>query len=315
MSALVSIVIPAYNSADFITMTLDSCLAQTYPHVEIIVVDDGSTDNTVDVVRAYGDKVCLIQQANQGPAIARNTGVDAAQGEFIQLCDSDDLLLPTKIERCVPLIQNKPEVALAFCQMIPVDEAGVVVSDTQPYPMEDSGFFSNDDLFCKILRFNGSPIQTSTWLIRKTALQAVGGLRGDSDLRGTEDWDVLLRLASAYEFAGIPEILVHYRHRSGALTQQPIKMAKGRLTTIRYARDYEGRTDCFSDSEYDALEASRYHVLAMTLWHAGDTKGARDAFRTAIRIHPPHARMRRLYTWLSYIAPASVVNHINAILS
>lgn len=314
MSALVSIVIPAYNSAEFIAETLDSCLAQTYPHIEIIVVDDGSTDNTVDVVRAYGDDVRLIEQANQGAAIARNVGVDVAKGDFVQFCDSDDLLLPTKIERCMPLIQNQSDVALAFSQMMPVDENGVVIPDAMPRPTVEHGFFSHDDLFCKILRFNGSPIQTSTWLIRKAAFQAVGGFRADDDLRVAEDWDVLLRLVSAYDFAGLPEILVHYRQRSGSLTRQPIMMARGRLRAIRYARDYAGRTACFSDSAYDALEAGRYHVLAMALWDTGDTEGARDAFRTAMRMYPPDATIRRLYVWLSYVAPAAVVYRINALL-
>ncbi|MGB7339227.1 MAG: glycosyltransferase family A protein, partial [Phototrophicaceae bacterium] len=94
MTDRVSIIIPAYNSATYIRETLDSCLAQTYPALELIVIDDGSTDATVAIVQSYGDAVRLIQQANQGPALARNTGIEAATGAYIKFCDADDILYP-----------------------------------------------------------------------------------------------------------------------------------------------------------------------------------------------------------------------------
>lgn len=312
MKPLVSIVIPAYNSAAFIRDALDSCLAQTYPHTEIIVVDDGSTDNTCDIVRSYGERIRLVQQPNSGPAIARNTGVAHAQGDYIQFCDSDDYLLPEKIGRCLPLLLDDATVGLAFCQMQPMDENGNTMLDAAPVP--DASYFSADNLFCKLLYANGSPIQTSTWLVRKSALLDVGAYRDDPDHYCAEDWDLLLRLASHYRFAGVPEVLVHYRQRTGALTTDPLLMARGRLATVRYARSYPPRSACLSDDAYDALEASRYHVLARTLWQQGDNAAARIAFRQAATLHPPHARIRHLYAWLTYIAPASIMDTLNALL-
>ena len=96
---LVSVVMPAYNSADFIAQSLTCALSQSYCNVEIIVVDDGSTDNTVEIVSSYGDNITLIQQQNAGSASARNRGAAAASGEWLAFLDSDDLWTDDKIER------------------------------------------------------------------------------------------------------------------------------------------------------------------------------------------------------------------------
>jgi glycosyltransferase involved in cell wall biosynthesis len=311
MNDLVSIVIPAYNSAEFIPETLEACLAQSYSPIEIVVVDDGSSDDTLAIVRSY-ESLRVIQQDNSGPAIARNTGVQAAKGEYIQFCDSDDILHPEKIARCLAILRENPDAALAYCRMQAIDTQGNILSDAATSPPEH--FFETNELFCKILNTNGSPIQTSTVLARKMALLDVGVYRADPNYRCSEDWDLLLRLADQYPFVGIDETLVSYRHRPDALTHETLLMAEGRLRTVIYARDYSKRKQCMSDRDYDVLEAGRYHVLAMTQWAEGNRKAAREAFLQAAKLTKNGASLRRIYALLSYIFPASLTEQIDRVL-
>jgi len=106
---LVSAIIPTYNRAHVICDAVESILAQTYREIEVIVVDDGSKDDTLPRLKQYGDRIRVVSQANAGPAAARNRGIAVAQGELIAFLDSDDLWLSTKIERQVALLQRAGE--------------------------------------------------------------------------------------------------------------------------------------------------------------------------------------------------------------
>ena len=107
---LVSVVIPSYNCGGVIGDTLESVLAQDYPALEVIVVDDGSTDDTCDVVARYGDRVTLLQQRNAGAAVARNAGIRCARGDYVALLDADDLWLPGKLSIQVDHLEGNPQV-------------------------------------------------------------------------------------------------------------------------------------------------------------------------------------------------------------
>ena len=299
MNEAVSIVIPAYNSEKFIRETLDSCLAQTYPNIELIVIDDGSSDNTVEIVQSYGEKVCLIQQSNSGPAIARNTGIEAAKADYIQFCDSDDVLHPEKIERCMAIMLDKPEIALVYAKVRQVAADGESATGLPDFPPDD--YFETGQLFCKILHHGGSPLQTSTLLVRKSALESVGMYRADPYHRCAEDWDLLLRLADSYEMAGVPEILTDYRHHGHTLTTDKLLMAEGRLQTVQYARHYATRKTCMDDKAYDKLEAGRHHRLAMLLWGANRREEARQHLSQAIQLTENGRFMRMLARSLTYL--------------
>src|ERR1043165_5503387 len=109
---LVSIVIPTYNYAHFLSQAVESALAQTYPNTEVIVVDDGSTDHTRQVLAAYGDRIRYTHQVNKGLSAARNTGIRKARGELIALLDSDDVLYPPRVEAGVSFLRRFPEFGL-----------------------------------------------------------------------------------------------------------------------------------------------------------------------------------------------------------
>lgn len=297
----VSIIIPTYNRKHFVTDAIDSCLAQTYPNCEIIVVDDGSTDGTEAFLRdTYGARIHYIYQANQGPAIARNIGISSANGAFIHFCDADDQLLPHKIETCVAYVQAHPDIDVVHTYYQFVAPDGKTPVDTTPFPQ------FGEDLFCTLLRLTGNHILISSTMIRKAALDDVGMFAHDPDYRSAEDWDLFLRLSAKYKFHGIDERLVLRRMHGDMLSDDRYHGALGRLKTIQNARNY-GWERCMSADEFDAIESARYHMLALQVWENGDRAQARKLFHDAIKLYPPDARMRKLYQLYTYALPASSV--------
>ncbi len=296
---LVSVVIPAYNSAGYIGDAVDSCLAQTYPNCEIIVVDDGSTDDTSHLLKTrYGERIRYIYQDNAGPGAARNRGIEAARGTFVQFCDSDDQLLPSKIARCMEVFQEQPEVGVVYTNYDHVQPDGQTRLPI-PTPALLSG-----DIFCDLLLSNANAILTSTAVVRRAALLEIGLFDEQRDIVCVEDWDLFLRLATRYPFASIDEALVLYRRHPDGLTANPYFSALGRLIVVQKARHYAGRDHCLDDAAYDRLEAGRHHVLAMTYWNMGRRADTRREFREAARLDAAHQRAVRYNIILTYAFPA-----------
>lgn len=299
---LVSIIIPTFNRRQFVADAIESCLAQTYANCEIIVVDDGSSDGTGDTLQErYGQRVGYIHQANQGPGIARNRGIEAASGEFIHFLDADDQLHERKIEICLEAFRQRPDVAVVYTHYQQVASDGRRPVETGPFEQY------TDDIYCELLRQTGCRILTSSSMCRTSALRAVGGFADDVEFRSAEDWDLFLRLASAYRFQGIDEPLVYRRVHEGMISDHKLYGAYGRLKTIQNARHY-GWEGCMSQSEFDQLEAARHHVYAFYLWAAGRRGEARRHFIRASRIFPPLARQRRLYAFYTRFLPPQSLN-------
>jgi glycosyltransferase involved in cell wall biosynthesis len=206
---LVSVIIPAYNAEKFIGVTLDSVLAQTYKNIEILVVDDGSTDRTVDIVqrRALEDKrITLLRQKNQGVAAARNLAIRHSTGEYIAPIDADDIWYSLKLEKQVAcMIEGGSRVGIVSSWFIFIDEDGeslnVWVANRTDGCVQELLIYQN-------------PIPASIPLIRRTALDRVGFYNQDlrkQHAQGLEDWELGLRIAQHYEFRTVPEILIGYR--------------------------------------------------------------------------------------------------------
>lgn len=214
---LVSVVIAAYNAAGFIETTCRSAMNQTCAAIEIIVVDDGSTDGTSAVIEALAltdPRIRLIRQANLGVAAARNRAIAAASGEFIAPLDADDLWDPTKLARQVARLQEAgPAAGMAYCWWVWID-----VHDT---PLDRSPLWRIEGRVLERLaevNFTGS---ASIPLYRRSCLEQVGAY--DSTLRdkgsqGCEDWDLALRVAEHYEVVVVPAMLVGYRRRGDSMS-------------------------------------------------------------------------------------------------
>ena len=298
---LISIVIPTFNRRHFVGDAIDSCLAQTYPHREIIVVDDGSADGSASALRAqYADRIRLIVQQNQGPAIARNRGIAAAKGDFIHFLDADDMLAPDKLRLCLDRFIQQPDIAVIYTHHQLVSADGRKHLPTPPFRQFCA------DAFCQLLRNSGDHILLSTTLIRRSALRSVGGFEDSSDFRSAEDWDLFLRLAQKHKFHAINQPLVFRRVHADMLSDDRLQTALGRLRALENARDYGWRR-CMDAAEFQQRLAARHHVLALAWWRHGERAKARDSFAKACQIYPPDSMPRRLfslYTWL--LPPASV---------
>ncbi len=294
---LVSVIIPTYNRARFLGDAVDSCLAQTHPKREIIVVDDGGDDDTERLLRrAYGSAIRYIYQRNQGPGIARNTGIAAARGEFIHFLDADDQLLPRKIEICLDVFRREPDVAVVYTHFQQVASDGA-----SPLPTPAFARYG-DEIFCEMLRQTGCHILLSASMYKTAALRAVGGFADDPEFRSAEDWDLLLRLAARFRFVGIDQPLVRRRAHGDMISDHKLYGALGRLKTIQRARAYGGER-CMTAADYDRLEAARHHVYALALWRAGQRTLARSHFHSAAALFPPEAPQRRLYALLTLCLP------------
>ncbi|MDV3351384.1 glycosyltransferase family A protein [Leptothoe sp. LEGE 181152] len=186
-SPLVSIVIPCYNAENYVSEAIDSALSQSYANVEVIVVDDGSSDQSRDIVQSYGEKVRFKQNHHQGACCARNTGLEISQGEFIQFLDADDVLLPHKLETQLPfLVSNQYD--LVFCN-------GYLFGDDRPQrPIKKLRALpspTNTDPFIYCF-FNG--FGTEGPLHRRSLLEKVGGFR--AGLVGAQEYDLHVRLSA-----------------------------------------------------------------------------------------------------------------------
>ena len=206
----ISVVIPAYNAASFLPRCLRSVFAQTLKPEEIIVVDDGSSDNTAEVAAELGVKV--IRRANGGPSAAKNTGMQSALSEWIALLDADDMWAPERLERQAALV--RPETVLVYTGIRIFDDKGV--RDEQPAIDAVSAK--------KMLRYR-NPITPSAVLVRREMALRDGGFR--EDVRYCEDWEMWVRLGRLGEFAAVADPLTDYYVYPDSLSANPKKMLAG----------------------------------------------------------------------------------------
>ena len=222
---LVSVVIPTYDGAYYLGETIGSVLAQTYPHLEVLVVDDGSTDGTPNAAVAGHDadpRVRYLRQANAGTAAARNLGVAHARGEFIALLDHDDLWEPHKLERQLPLFAGDDPAIGAVIARIEFFRTATGENTAEYFPGRELDV--HDLLAHRVL-----PIQTVVF--RRDALAAVGPF--DVDLRGTDDWDLGIRLAARFRIVGLPETLARVRLHPGQQGSDASRMYRQAMRVLR----------------------------------------------------------------------------------
>lgn len=211
MSASVAIVIPCYNDAAWVGEAIQSCLDQSLPAQEIIVVDDGSTDRSVEVIRGFGSAVKLIQGAHLGGCAARNQGWRAAKADWIQFLDSDDLMHPEKLSVHLPRALAAPTHHLTFCGSKVVDlESGALKHHS-----------AHGDSVHPLVRHYEESINPSMPLFPRRVLEQVGGFA--EGLKNCQDRDLHFRLwLEGYELVPIHEWLVTIRKRKGSVSSSPL---------------------------------------------------------------------------------------------
>lgn len=240
----VSVVIPTYNSARFLATAIRSVLAQTYKEYEIIVVDDGSSDNTTEVIKKFGEVCTYIWQRNAGTAAARNNGIAASRGHLIAFLDADDAWLPGKLEAQVRLFEEKPEVGLVETASYLCDEDLNPIRYLPPARLRGDVF---EDMLV-----NGKGLVCSSVVVRRSLLERVGGF--NTSFRFIEDREMWLRLAKHCDFDFLEEAYVYYRVHPGN------KLTHGRMILCEHSGILEQHLPHRQDLVDRTNEILRRHV-------------------------------------------------------
>ncbi|MDX6555988.1 MAG: hypothetical protein QOD86_2183 [Miltoncostaeaceae bacterium] len=260
---LVSVVIPCYGQAHYLTEAIESALAQTYPQVEVVVVDDGSRDNTSAVAGAYPG-VRVVRQENAGLAAARNAGLRVTDGEFLVFLDADDRLLPHAVETGLAELAKDTRAAFAAGHYRHIDANG----EAAPGPRLER---VESDPYAALLRVNWTGMP-ATCVFRREPLVAAGGF--DRGVGGAEDYDACLRLAGRHPAASHDVVVAEYRRHGRSMTGDPARM----LRAVMRAHAREARTPAGRRCRSSVLAGRRF-------WRTyyGDPLG--QAVRTAAREH------------------------------
>jgi LmbE family N-acetylglucosaminyl deacetylase/GT2 family glycosyltransferase len=214
MTPVASVIIPSYQHAQYIRDAVDSALAQTVP-VEVIVVDDGSTDDTVAQLASYDERVTVIRLPHGGPSVARNAGIDAARGEFVMLLDADDFIMPNKVER--QLAEFTPDIGWVLCDTRIEDESKQRM--TRASVQYDYGRKQLGGWILPLLD-HGNFIPIMAPLIRRSVL---GDTIRFSDHDVPEDWAFWRKVASSARLRYVPEVLAVYQKRKNGRSRLPLK--------------------------------------------------------------------------------------------
>ena len=224
---LVSVIIPAYNAEAFIRRTLTSVLSQTYTNIEILVVDDGSQDQTAMIVESFiqqDRRVQLLQQTNSGVASARNLAIENSRGEYIAPIDADDIWYPQNIEKQVQcMLETGASVGVVYAFSVIIDEHDLLTGGYQSSKEQGNVYIP--------LLFGSFIGNGSATLIRRACVEQVGGYSRYLG-KGCEDWELYLRIAEHYEFRVVPEFLIGYRQVVGSMSCNLIAMANNHQVVL-----------------------------------------------------------------------------------
>ena len=293
----VSVIIPSYNYANFLPEAVESIFNQTFQDFEVIVVDDGSTDNTQEVVQTFADRERFhyIYLDNQGLAATRNTGLRAAKGEFIAFLDADDIILPNKLDVQVNWLRNNPDYGLVGSGYYYMDEHGVPIEVQRPW-------LRSPYLNIKDLLFD-CPFIVHAILVKKEWVDKVGGF--DSQLRRVEDWDLWIRMAYAgCKMGWVEEIVCAYRMFPGQMTRNAAAQKKVTVSVMNKFFDQPELPDSLLALKSDVLTRV-YLVCAGREYGADQCDDAQESIAEAVRLTPTLATTRQdelidsLLSWTS----------------
>jgi len=278
---LISVIIPTHNRAAYLKEAIGGVLSQTIKGFEIIVVDDGSTDNTKEVVASYKDKVRYIFQKNSERAVARNNGILQAKGDYIAFLDSDDIWLPEHLQACLRAFHNAPKgTGLAFSGSYLMDKKGKIISKIGLSP-------ANGDVLKKIVsRFSSGGCNSSSCLVKKDIFDKAGYFNEDKDLSiSGEDWEMWARLAAHTKFVSTNSYTVKIRFHQEASRRQVDRMAFSMakaLDTVYANPEISAKIMEVRRQAYSSLNA----VIAINYYASGDMKNARRYLRKSLQHNP-----------------------------
>ena len=288
MIPAVSVVIATYNRCEYLGATLDSIFAQKFRDYEVIVVDDGSTDDTRRLIASYGPRISYYYQDNAGPSAARNLGVRQAKAAWISIQDSDDISLSNHLEILYHYVQSHPEVGFVFANGKylggPVHKRKTIIPETKscrlagrPVRLEDL--------------FNKSIVRLQAGLIAKKCYDEIGG--HDEDLRICMDLDLAFRLWARYPMAYLDQVVFSYRKHDGNISaDQERRLSENILVIEKLLHEYPKAKAILGRGRIERRLAYRYYRLAKTKLMHGRSAEARAALNSAVRLAPFNPKYR-----------------------
>ena len=274
----VSAIMPVYNRERYLDVAIESVLNQTYQNMELIIVDDGSTDRSLAIARnyrsLYPEKIRIVTQENQGPSKARNSAIRIANGNLCAFIDSDDLWSPDKIELQVKMLQRHDDASFIYTGYYVVNEGGDVIRECLP----DEGMkgFIHDKLWTVENTISGG-----TLLVPTHKLIAVGGF--DEGLRGAENLDLRIKLSKLGKVYYVNSCLYYYRKHAANLTSELTAMDESRLKLIAKHFSTDSRYDA---SLYRNVMSEYYHTIGVSNFSRFRLRSALPYFCKAVALSP-----------------------------
>jgi len=287
----ISVIIPVFNGENFIAHALKSVLEQSFQDIEVVVVDDGSTDSTPTVVRQFPEKVRYIRQERQGVSASRNKGISISRGKYIAFLDADDVWLPHKLERQIAYFKNNPALGGVGCGFFATDENLNILEEHIPSPCE------LPDLL--LMQRDGGLTSGSRILVPKLVVDRVGGF--NTHLSTSADLDFAIRIKMNYEVSFVPEALVLYRqhgsnmHKNISLMEKDMRIVLDTAFFYLPSKEYKYVRRRAYSNLYRALSGSYFHiheflhavrcVLLSALWHPSNIPYILGFFPRRIKLY------------------------------
>ncbi|MBY6032512.1 glycosyltransferase [Marinobacter daepoensis] len=281
---LISIITPTFNRAEFIVEAVESVMAQSYPHFEFLIVDDGSTDNTVELLQPFleDNRVRLFQQENQGQSVARNVALAESSGDFICFLDSDNYWPLDKLENQLRLFDEHPGVDILYGDNVIIDEHGKEVS------RKNMTRYSGKIAACMI---RDNCVAMNTTMARRRCFDEMGGMSGKR--RVADDYDLWLRFSAKYEFRYEPEYWAWYRVMDDQISSDKTRRFQVNENIIRdFRRDYP---EALSSKEFDQGFAYFYVRKGRYLGSVGEKRAGLGEIMRALRYAPTEFNVWRAF--------------------
>jgi glycosyltransferase involved in cell wall biosynthesis len=296
---IISVVIATYNRASLLRETLDSIVTQSFQDFEVIVVDDGSTDETEAVVKSYGELLRYIRQENRGPSGARNVGIQNARAKWISIQDSDDICTPDHLESLYRIVEKRNDLGMVFAN------GGYVGGPKEKtiIPQEKSKRLAQNGVRLLDL-FDVSIVRLQAALLSRQVLLAIGGL--DETLRIAMDLDLAFRVIMRFPVAYLDKVVFFYRRHEGSIGgDEELRQLENLKVIDKLVQEFPETIEMLGRQRINRRKAHRFYRLAKWRWKIGERDGAREAIRNAIILRPyfPKYRLYQLLGEMLYSRP------------
>jgi|SRR5271154_983706 len=301
-SPKISVLMPSFNYARYLPLAINSVLSQSYPDLELIITDDCSTDESREVVehwsRLDARVVPVLHDVNHGLARARNSGLAVSTGEFVALCDADDVWLPDKLKTQMECFRAQPDLGLVHSDSLIIDGDGNPTGQRFSSLLHRKGQITSGNLFEALCERNFLCVPTV--ILRREAIQYAGGF--EENLRSLEDWVCWTKVSRKYPFYYVEDALVHYRIHGAGLSSNPKGMAQNRVKAFQFL------LGSFSDIP-SHLRSKMLYSLGVSHLETRESREAAQAFLDSIRANPLQIRgwarcCQSLFSWLPQLSAA-----------